>query len=75
MDRGGSTEHLARELGNAHGQLFEVRKKMDNLLEMYGGCLETIEELRLDNDDLRALCKEQVCICIVCWFWHENNEL
>uniref|UniRef100_A0A915CPV9 TATA element modulatory factor 1 TATA binding domain-containing protein n=1 Tax=Ditylenchus dipsaci TaxID=166011 RepID=A0A915CPV9_9BILA len=53
------TEHLRNELEEAHEQLFQLHKKFDRLLEMYGGCLETIEELKLDNEDLRSLCKEQ----------------
>ena len=48
------------ELEEAHEQLFELHKKFDGLLEMYGGCLETIEELKYDNEDLRSLCKQQV---------------
>ena len=56
----GATEHLRMDLENAQNQLFQLHRRFDNLLEMYGGCLETIEELRLDNEDLRKICKEQV---------------
>ncbi|KAI1724699.1 TATA element modulatory factor 1 TATA binding domain-containing protein [Ditylenchus destructor] len=54
-----SWDRLRMELEEAHEQLFELHKKFDGLLEMYGGCLETIDELKYDNEDLRSLCKQQ----------------
>ncbi|KAI1713484.1 TATA element modulatory factor 1 TATA binding domain-containing protein [Ditylenchus destructor] len=54
-----SLDRLRMELEEAHEQLFELHKKFDGLLEMYGGCLETIDELKYDNEDLRTLCKQQ----------------
>uniref|UniRef100_A0A914GXN8 Uncharacterized protein n=1 Tax=Globodera rostochiensis TaxID=31243 RepID=A0A914GXN8_GLORO len=55
----GSAEYLRSELDLAHSNLFQLHERFENLLEMYGGCLETIEELKYDNEDLRKLCKEQ----------------
>ncbi|KAL3097972.1 hypothetical protein niasHT_027517 [Heterodera trifolii] len=55
----GSVEHLRTELNSAHSNLFQLHERFENLLEMYGGCLETIEEVKYDNEDLRKLCKEQ----------------
>lgn len=53
-------EHLRAELEDSYNQYFQLHEKFDRLLELYGGCLETIEELKHDNDDLRKLCREQV---------------
>lgn len=53
-------EHLRAELEETHNQYFQLHEKFDRLLELYGGCLETIEELKYDNEDLRKLCREQV---------------
>lgn len=55
-----AADHLRAELDTAHAQLYQLHERFENLLEMYGGCLETIEEMKEDNEDLRKLCKEQV---------------
>ncbi|CAK5074761.1 unnamed protein product [Meloidogyne enterolobii] len=54
-----SVEHLRSELDSSQAQLYQLRERFDHLLELYGGCLESIEELKEDNEDLRKLCKEQ----------------
>uniref|UniRef100_A0A1I8B145 TMF_TATA_bd domain-containing protein n=1 Tax=Meloidogyne hapla TaxID=6305 RepID=A0A1I8B145_MELHA len=54
-----SVEHLRSELDSTQAQLYQLRERFDHLLELYGGCLESIEELKEDNEDLRKLCKEQ----------------
>jgi TATA element modulatory factor 1 TATA binding len=51
---------LRLELEDSQNQLYQLRDKFDRLLEMHGGCLEAMDELKYDNEDLRKLCKEQV---------------